>query len=47
MQVEEFDPSTIEDENVRQVVVSLMNLVETLSAQLQAKDAIIQQLRDE
>jgi Transposase IS66 family len=47
MQVEEFDPSTIEDERVRHVVIWLMNLVETLSAQLQAKDAIIQQLRDE
>jgi hypothetical protein len=47
MQVEEFDPSTIEDERVRQVVIWLMNLVETLSAQLQAKDAIIEQLRDE
>jgi hypothetical protein len=47
MQVEEFDPGTIEDETVRHVVISLINLVETLSAQLQAKDAIIQQLRDE
>jgi hypothetical protein len=47
MQVEEFDPSTIEDETVRCVVIWLMNQVETLSAQLQAKDAIIQQLRDE
>lgn len=47
MQVEEFDPSTIEDETVRHVVIWLMNQVETLSAQLQAKDAIIQQLRDE
>src|SRR5260370_24787646 len=47
MQVEEFDPGTIEDETVRHVVISMINLVETLSAQLQAKDAIIQQLRDE
>src|SRR5882757_4951142 len=47
MQGEEFDPSTIEDETVRQVVIWLMNQVERLSGQLQAKDAIIQQLRDE
>jgi hypothetical protein len=32
---------------VRQVVIELMNLVETLTAQLQAKDAIIQQQSDE
>jgi len=29
--IEEFDPNTIEDERVRQVVIELMNLVESLS----------------
>ena len=29
--VENFDPDTIEDEHLRQVVITLMNLVETLS----------------
>jgi len=47
MQVEEFDPSTIEDERVRQAFISLMNVVETLSAKLTEKDDLIQQLRDE
>jgi hypothetical protein len=45
--VEEFDPSTIEDEQVRQVVVELMNLVETLSATVGEQAEEIQRLRDE
>jgi CCR4-NOT transcriptional regulation complex NOT5 subunit len=45
--VEEFDPSTIEDEKVRQVLLDLMNLVEALSAKLQEKDELIERLRDE
>jgi hypothetical protein len=45
--IEEFDPNTIEDERVRQVVIELMNLVERLSGKLSERDAVIQQLRDE
>src|SRR5437588_10209040 len=45
--IEEFDPNTIEDERVRQVVIELMNLVESLSGKLPERDAVIQQLRDE
>ncbi len=45
--IEEFDPRTIEDERVRQVVIELMNLVETLLARQGEKDEVIQQLRDE
>ena len=45
--IEEFDLQTIEDERVRQVVIELMNLVETLLARLVEKDEVIQQLRDE
>ena len=45
--IEEFDPQTIEDERVHQVVMELMNLVETLLARLGEKDEVIQQLRDE
>jgi len=45
--IEEFDPNTIEDERVRQVVIELMNLVESLSGKLSERDAVIQQLRDE
>jgi hypothetical protein len=45
--VENFDPTTIEDERVRQVVIELMNAVESLSGKLAAKDALIDQLRDE
>ena len=33
--LENFDPNTIEDEAVRQVVISLMNLVESLHAKVQ------------
>jgi len=44
---EEFDPNTIEDEGLRQVVRSLMNLVETLHAKVQEQAEEIQRLRDE
>ena len=44
--VEEFDPSTIEDEGLRQKFMTLMNMVETLSAKLDEK-AENQRLRDE
>jgi hypothetical protein len=45
--VEGFDPSTIEDESLRQVVRSLMNLVESLSAKVGEQAQEIQRLRDE
>ncbi len=45
--LEEFDPTTIADEALRQVVISLMNLVETLSATVQEQAEEIQRLRDE
>jgi hypothetical protein len=45
--VEDVDPSTIEDENLRQVFMKLMNLVETLSAKVQEQAEEIQRLRDE
>jgi hypothetical protein len=45
--VEEFDPTTIEDERVRQVIIELMNVVERLSGKLAEKDELIQELRDE
>src|SRR2546428_11350405 len=44
---EDFDPNTIEDEGLRQVVKSLMNLVETLHAKVQEQAEDIQRLRDE
>jgi len=45
--VENFDPNTIQDEAVRQVVITLMNLVENLSAKVQEQAEEIQRLRDE
>jgi regulator of replication initiation timing len=45
--VENFDPNTIEDENLRQVFITLMNLVETLSAKVKEQAEEIQRLRDE
>jgi len=45
--VEDFDPKSIEDEGVRQVVISLMNLVEQLSAKVAEQAEEIQRLRDE
>src|ERR1700687_5478379 len=45
--VEDVDPTTIEDEHVRQVVISLMNLVEQLSAKVAQQAEEIQRLRDE
>jgi hypothetical protein len=45
--VENFDPTTIEDEGLRQVVITLMNLVETLSAKVKEQAEEIQRLRDE
>jgi hypothetical protein len=45
--LEDFDPKSIEDESLRQVVIFLMNQVETLSAKLREKDEENQRLRDE
>jgi regulator of replication initiation timing len=45
--IENFDPNTIEDEALRQVFITLMNLVETLSAKVQALTEENQRLRDE
>src|SRR5712692_6182610 len=45
--LENFDPNTLEDEAVRQVVLYLMNLVENLSAKVQEQAEEIQHLRDE
>jgi regulator of replication initiation timing len=45
--VEKIDPSAIEDEGVRQIVIHLMNVVETLSAQVSELTAENQRLRDE
>jgi hypothetical protein len=45
--LENFDPNGIEDEKVREVVLHLMNLVESLSAKVQEQAEEIQRLRDE
>jgi len=44
---EKIDPSTIEDESVCQLVIHLMNVVETLSGQVSELTAENQRLRDE
>jgi Transposase IS66 family len=45
--LENFDPNTIADESVRQVVLYLMNLVEKLSAKVEEQAEEIERLRDE
>src|SRR2546421_2119197 len=45
--VEDFDPTTIEDEGLRQVFISPMNLVEHLSVKVADQAEEIQRLRDE
>src|SRR6266496_3649467 len=45
--IEDFDPTTIEDERLRQVFISLMNLVEHLSVKVAQQAEEIQRLRDE
>ena len=45
--LENFDPTTIVDEGVRQVVISLMNVVETQQATIQNQAEEIHQLHDE
>jgi hypothetical protein len=45
--VEDVDPKSIEDEGLRQMVISLMNLVESLSAKVAQQAEEIQRLRAE
>jgi hypothetical protein len=45
--IENFDPNTIEDESLRHVFTTLMNLVENLTAKVQEQAEEIQRLRDE
>lgn len=45
--LENFDPNTIQDEAVRQVVLSLMNLVENQHAKIQEQAEELQRQRDE
>jgi hypothetical protein len=45
--LEEIDLSSIQDENARQLVARLLNLIEALSADLRDAQAEIQRLRDE
>src|SRR5437879_5012186 len=45
--LEDFDPNTIEDESLRQVFITLMNMVENLSAKVAEQAEEIQRLRDE
>jgi len=45
--VEEFDPNSIEDEGVRQVVISLMNVVDKQDGIIREQAAEMQRLRDE
>jgi Transposase IS66 family len=45
--LENFDPTTIDDEGLRQVFITLMNLVESLSTKVQEQAEEIQRLRDE
>lgn len=45
--LENFDPNTIQDEAVRQVVMYLMNVVENQHAKIQEQAEEIQRLRDE
>src|SRR5215475_12385955 len=45
--LENFDPSTIEDPALRQLVQTLMNQLEELHAKIRAQAEAIQRLRDE
>jgi regulator of replication initiation timing len=45
--LENFDPTTIQDETLRQVVIFLMNQVESLHAKVQEQAEEIQRLRNE
>jgi hypothetical protein len=45
--IEEFDPNSIEEEGVRQVVIGLMNVVDKQDGTIAEQSAEIQRLRDE
>jgi hypothetical protein len=45
--VEEFDPNSIEEERVRQVVIDLMNVVDKQDVTIGELTAEMQRLRDE
>src|SRR5271169_1626818 len=45
--VEEYDPNSIEDEGVREVVISLMNVVDKQDGIIAEQAAEMQRLRDE
>jgi Transposase IS66 family len=45
--LEEFDPMSIEDEGLRQIFISLLNLVENLQTKVAEQAQEIQRLRDE
>jgi hypothetical protein len=45
--LEEFDPNSIEEERVRQVVIGLMNVVDKQDGTIGEQAAEIQRLRDE
>ena len=45
--LDDLDLSRIPDEQTRQLIVHLLNLIETVSADLHAAQAEIQRLRDE
>jgi len=45
--LEEFDPNSMKEEGLRQTFISLMNVVETLSAKVAEQAEEIQRLRDE
>jgi hypothetical protein len=47
MMLDEIDLSGIQEENARQLVVRLLNLIEALSADLRDAQVEIQRLRDE
>jgi len=45
--IEEFDPNSIEEEGVRQVVIGLMNVVDKQDGTIAEQAAELQRLRDE
>ena len=45
--LEDIDLSNIQDENARQLIVRLMNLIEAVTTDLRDAQAEIQRLRDE
>ena len=45
--LEDIDLSNIQDENARQLIIRLMNLIEAVTSDLRNAQAEIQRLRDE